>query len=43
MRIQALNVSLPEVIVYKGEKVLTGIYKVSTTEPLMVRKLNIDT
>ena len=42
MRIQALNVSLPEVIVYKGEEVLTGIYKVSTTEPLMVRKLNID-
>lgn len=42
MRIQALNVSLPRVIVYKGEEVLTGIYKVSTTEPLMVRKLNID-
>jgi MOSC domain-containing protein YiiM len=42
MRIQALNVSLPEVIAYKGEEVLTGIYKVSTAEPLMVRKSNID-
>jgi MOSC domain-containing protein YiiM len=42
MRIQALNVSLPKVIVYKGEEVLTGIYKVSTAEPLMVRKFNID-
>ena len=42
MRIQALNVSLPKVVVYKGEEVLTGIYKVSTAEPLMVRKSNID-
>jgi MOSC domain-containing protein YiiM len=42
MRIQALNVSLPKVVVYKGEEVLTGIYKVPTAEPLMVRKLNID-
>jgi MOSC domain-containing protein YiiM len=42
MRIQALNVSLPEVVVYKGEEVLTGIYKVPTAEPLMVRKSNID-
>jgi MOSC domain-containing protein YiiM len=42
MRIQSLNVSLPKVVVYKGEEVLTGIYKVSTTEPLMVRKSNID-
>jgi MOSC domain-containing protein YiiM len=42
MRIQALNVALPKVIVYKGEEVLTGIYKVSTAEPLMVRKFNID-
>jgi MOSC domain-containing protein YiiM len=42
MRIQALNVALPKVIVYKGEEVLTGIYKASTAEPLMVRKFNID-
>ena len=42
MRIQALNVSEPKSIIYKGEEVLTGIYKVSTAEPLMVRKLNID-
>jgi MOSC domain-containing protein YiiM len=42
MRIQALNVSLPKVVVYKGEEVLTGIYKVPTAEPLMVRKSNID-
>lgn len=42
MRIQALNVSLPKVVVYKGEEVLTGIYKVSTAEPLMVWKSNID-
>jgi MOSC domain-containing protein YiiM len=42
MRIQALNVSLPKVVVYKGEEVLTGIYKASTAEPLMVRRLNID-
>ena len=42
MRVQALNVSLPKVLVYKGEEVLTGIYKVSTTEPLMIRKTNID-
>ncbi len=42
MRIQALNVSKPKAIVYKGEEVSTGIYKISTAEPLMVRKLNID-
>jgi MOSC domain-containing protein YiiM len=42
MRVQALNVSLPKVLVYKGEEVLTGIYKVSTAEPLMIRKTNID-
>ena len=43
MRIQALNVSLPEVVVYMGEEVLTGIYKVPTAEPLMVRKSNQQT
>ena len=42
MRVQALNVSKPKTIVYMGEEVLTGIYKLSTAEPLMVRKLNID-
>ena len=42
MRIHALNVSKPKTIVFQGEEVLTGIYKVSTTEPRVVRKLNID-
>ena len=42
MRIHALNVSKPKTIVYKGEEVFTGIYKVPTTEPRMVRILNID-
>jgi MOSC domain-containing protein YiiM len=42
MRIQALNVSLPEVVFHKEEEVLTGINKVPTAEPLMVRKSNID-
>lgn len=42
MRIKALNVSKPKTIVYKGEKVRTGIYKVSIAEPRMVRKFNID-
>ena len=42
MRIQALNVSLPEVVFHKEEEVLTGINKVPTAGPLMVRKSNID-
>jgi MOSC domain-containing protein YiiM len=42
MRIHALNISKPKTIVYKGEEVFTGIYKVPTIEPRMVRLLNID-
>jgi len=42
MRIHALNVSKPKTIVYKGEELFTGIYKVPTAEPRMVRILNID-
>ena len=42
MRIKALNISKPEVIFYMGEEVLTGINKVSTSEPRLVRRLNID-
>ena len=42
MRIHALNISKPKTIVYKGEEVFTGIYKAPTTEPRMVRLLNID-
>jgi MOSC domain-containing protein YiiM len=42
MRIQALNLSKPKTVVYKGEEVFTGIYKVPTAEPRMVRILNID-
>jgi len=42
MRIQSLNVALPEVIEHKGEQVWTAIYKIATDMPLMVRKLNID-
>jgi MOSC domain-containing protein YiiM len=42
MRIQALNLSKPKTVIYKGEEVFTGIYKVPTAEPRMVRILNID-
>ena len=42
MRVQALNGSKPKTIVYKGEEVFTGIYKVPTAESRMVRILNID-
>jgi MOSC domain-containing protein YiiM len=42
MRIQSLNVAMPELVEYKGERVLTGIYKRATDAPLMARKLNID-
>ena len=42
MRIQALSISRPQTIVHKGETVLTGIYKVSTSQPRMLRRLNID-
>jgi len=42
MRIQSLNVAMPKFVEYKGEEVLTGIYKRATDAPLMARKLNID-
>ena len=42
MRIHALNISKPKTIVFKGEEVFTGIYKVPTAEPRIVRVLNID-
>jgi MOSC domain-containing protein YiiM len=42
MRVQSLNIAMPRLIEYKGEKVLTGIYKRATDAPLMARKLNID-
>ena len=42
MRVHALNISKPKTIVYKGEEVFTGIYKVPTIESRMVRLLNID-
>lgn len=42
MRIHSLNVAVPKLVAYKGEQVWTGIYKLATEAPLMVRKLNID-
>lgn len=42
MRIQSLNIAMPRLVEYKGEEVLTGIYKRATEGPLMARKLNID-
>jgi MOSC domain-containing protein YiiM len=42
MRLQSLNVAVPRLIEYKGEEVLTGIYKLPTDAALTVRKLNID-
>jgi len=42
MRISSLNVAIPRLVEYRGERVWTGIYKLATDAPLMVRKLNID-
>ena len=42
MRVQSLNIAMPRRIEYKGEEVLTGIYKRATDAALMARKLNID-
>ncbi len=42
MRIESLNVGMPRLVEHKGEQVWTGIFKVATDLPLMVRKLNID-
>jgi MOSC domain-containing protein YiiM len=42
MRIQSLNVAMPEPIEYKGEAVMTGINKLPTEAAIMVRRLNID-
>lgn len=42
VRIKALNLSKPRLIVHRGEEILTGIYKLPTDEPRMVRRFNID-
>ena len=42
MRIQSVNVAMPRVIEYRGEEVVTGIYKRAVTQPRLVRHLNID-
>ena len=42
MQIQSLNVALPQRIEYKGEAVVTGIYKRAVTQPRLVRRLNIE-
>ena len=42
MRILSVNVSLPKIVEYKGDKVETGIFKEPVADRLMVRKLNLD-
>lgn len=42
MHIQSVNVAMPRVIEYRGEEVLTGIYKRAADGPRLVRRLNID-
>ena len=42
MRILSVNVSKPKVILHKGKRVSTGIYKTRVDGPVMVRKTNID-
>ncbi len=42
MRILSVNVSLPKIVEYRGEKVETGIFKEPVADRLMVRKLNLD-
>ena len=42
MRILSVNVSLPKIVEYKGDKVETGIFKEPVADRVMVRKLNLD-
>jgi MOSC domain-containing protein YiiM len=42
MQIVSLNVSLPKEIEYRGQKILTGIFKEPVNEPLFLRELNFD-
>ncbi len=42
MRILSVNVSLPKIVDYRGEKVETGIFKEPVADRLMVRVLNLD-
>lgn len=42
MSILSVNVSLPKVVEYGGEKVETGIFKEPVADRLMVRVLNLD-
>lgn len=42
MQLVSLNVSLPKEIEYKGQKILTGIFKEPVNEALFLRELNLD-
>jgi MOSC domain-containing protein YiiM len=42
MHIRSLNVAMPQSIDYKGEEVVTGIFKRAVTGSRLVRRLNID-
>ena len=42
MRVLSVNVSLPKIVEYRGEKVETGIFKEPVAGRLMLRELNLD-
>ena len=42
MQVVSVNVGLPREIEYRGELVLTGIFKVPTEQRIAMRKLNLD-
>ena len=42
MSILSVNVSLPKIVEYRGEKVETGIFKEPVAGRVMLRKLNLD-
>jgi MOSC domain-containing protein YiiM len=42
MKLLSVNVSLPQEMAYRGQKVMTGIYKMPVSGRVMVRTLNVD-
>jgi MOSC domain-containing protein YiiM len=42
MRVKSVNVGLPREVVWKGRRVLTGIFKEPVTDRVAVRQLNMD-
>ena len=41
-KIVSLNVGLPREVTWKGDSVITGIFKAPVTGPIMLRSLNLD-